>query len=61
MIFKHLMVTMKNVTLNLDEELLFKALKFAGITRSDDELERIDESAYEAQRAMITATTTATR
>ena len=60
-IYKHLMVTVKNVTLNLDEELLMKSLKFAGITRSDQELERIDESAFEAQRALIASTTNATR
>ena len=60
-IYRHLMVTVKNMTLNLDEELLCKALKFAGITRSDRELERLDESAYEAQKALIASTTTATR
>ena len=60
-IYKHLMVTVKNVTLTLEEELLCKALKFAGITKSDSELEQIDESAFEAQRALITATATATR
>jgi hypothetical protein len=32
-IYKHLMVTVKNITLTLEEELLCKALKFAGITR----------------------------
>ena len=56
-----LQVTVKNVTLTLEEELLCKALKFAGITKSDSELEQIDESAFEAQRALITATATATR
>jgi len=40
---------------------LFKVLKFAGFTRSDEELERIDETAYEAQHALIMSTTTATR
>ena len=60
-IYKHLMVTVKNLTLTLEEELLCKALKFAGITKSDSELEQIDESAFEAQRALITATATATR
>ena len=39
-IYKHLMVTVKNVTLTLEEELLCKALKFAGITKSDSELEQ---------------------
>ncbi len=60
-IYKHLMVTVKNLTLTLEEQLLLKALKFAGISRSDRELERLDESAYEAQRALIAATANATR
>ena len=61
-IYKHLMVTVRNVTLNLEEVLIFKALRFAGIMRSDEELEKIDESAYEAQRgALIASTTTAKR
>ena len=46
-IFKHLMVQIKNVTLNLEEELLCKVFKFAGITRSDEEMERLDENAHE--------------
>ena len=46
-IYKHLMVTVKNVTLNLEEELMCKVLKFAGIIKSDAELEKMDESAYE--------------
>ena len=41
------MVTVKNVTLNLEEELICKVLKFAGITKSDTEMEHIDESAFE--------------
>ena len=60
-IYKHLMVTVKNVTLNLEEELMLKTLKFAGIARSDAEMERMDESASEAQRALIASTTNATR
>ncbi len=60
-IYKLLMVTVKNVTLTLEEELFCKALKFAGITRSDAEMEQIDESAFETQKALLTATATATR
>lgn len=60
-IFKHFMITVKNVTLNLEEELLCKVLRFFGATRSDAEMEKMDESAYEAQRAQIANTTTATR
>ena len=46
-IYKHLMVTVKNITLNLEEELVCKVLKFAGITKSDTEMEHIDESSFE--------------
>ncbi|TRY62990.1 hypothetical protein TCAL_03981 [Tigriopus californicus] len=60
-IYKHLMVTVRNMTINLEEELLCRVLKFAGITRSDLEMERLDESASEAQRALIASTTSATR
>ena len=51
-IYKHLMVTVKNVTLNLEEELVCKVLKFAGITKSDTEMEHIDESAFEVSNNM---------
>lgn len=60
-IYKHLMVQVKNITLNLEEELLCKVLKFAGITRSDEEMELIDENAYDAQHALIISTRTAKR
>ena len=52
-IYKHLMVTVKNVTLNLEEELICKVLKFAGITKSDAEMEHIDESAFEVRNFRI--------
>jgi len=60
-IYKHLMVQVKNVTFNLEEDLLYKVFKFAGITRSDEEIERMDETAYETQYAMVNATKTARR
>ena len=46
-------VKVKNMTLNLEEEMICKVLKFAGITRSDDELESVDETAYDAQHALM--------
>ncbi len=62
-IYKHLMVTVKNMTLALEEELLLKTLKFLGLAmQSDRELERAmgaDESAYEAQRALMIASASA--
>ena len=61
-IYKHLMVQIKNLTLNLEEELLCKVFKFAGITRSDEEMERLDESfAHETQNVLVNATKTAKR
>jgi hypothetical protein len=54
-------VKVKNLTLNLEEEMICKVLKFAGFTRSDDELESVDETAYDAQHALIMSTTTAKR
>ena len=60
-IYKHLMVQIKNVTLNLEEDLVCKVLRFAGIMRSDEEMERIDETAHDPQHALIAATRTAKR
>lgn len=55
-IFKHLIVTFKNLTINLEERQLFKLLAFAGLNQSDLELERVDESDFEAQRSLNAAT-----
>lgn len=60
-IYKHLMVQVKNITFNLEEEVLYKVFKFAGITRTDEEMERMDETAYETQYALINATKSAKR
>ena len=60
-IYKHLMVQIKNMTLNLEEDLLCKVLRFAGIMKSDEEMERIDETAHDPQHALIAATRTAKR
>ena len=55
-IFKHLIVTFKNLTINIEESQLFKLLAFAGFNQSDLELERVDESDYESQRSLNAAT-----
>ena len=49
------------MTLNLEEDLLCKVLRFAGIMKSDEEMERIDETAHDPQHALIAATRTAKR
>lgn len=55
-IFKEVIVTFKNLTINFDEDQLFKLLAFAGLNQSDLELERIDEGDFEAQRSLNAAT-----
>ena len=55
-IFKHLIVTFKNLTINIEEVQLFKLLAFAGFNQSDLELERMDESDFETQRSLNAAT-----
>lgn len=55
-IFKHMIVTFKNLTINIEESQLFKLLAFAGFNQSDLELERVDESDYESQRSLNAAT-----
>ena len=60
-IYKHLMIQIKNVTLNLEEELLFKVYRWAGLSRSDEEIERLEETAYETQYALVNAAETARR
>jgi vacuolar protein sorting-associated protein 13D len=55
-IFKHLIVSFKNLTINIEENQLFKLLAFAGFNQSDLELERVDESDYESQRSLNAAT-----
>jgi len=57
-IFRHLVVTFKNLTINIEENQLFKLLAFAGFNQSDLELERVDESDYESQRSLSAATAT---
>lgn len=52
-IFKHLMVRMKKLTINLEEKLLLKLCVFfkAG-TQGDNLLKNVDESDFEAQRLL---------
>jgi len=64
-IFKHLIVTIKNMTLVLEEELLVKMMRFGGVVKektfgAKDEA-AVDESAYEAQKALIASTSSAKR
>ena len=55
-IFKHMIITFKNLTINLEENQLYKILAFAGFNQSDLEVESTDENDYETQRSLNAAT-----
>jgi hypothetical protein len=41
---------MKRTTLQLEEDLLWKLLQFAGYNQTDAELQKLDESDYDSQK-----------
>ncbi|XP_076064677.1 vacuolar protein sorting 13D isoform X4 [Oratosquilla oratoria] len=55
-IFKNLMITLKNLTLTLEEALLFKLLLMAGYDLPDAELEKVEENTYDTRRMLAAAT-----
>ncbi|KFM78297.1 Vacuolar protein sorting-associated protein 13D, partial [Stegodyphus mimosarum] len=55
-IFKHLIITVKNLTVLLEERLLLKLLQFAGFHESENEAERMDESENNQSQKSITET-----
>lgn len=50
------MVTMKNLTVTLEEMLLFKLFLMAGYDQSDSELEKVEEHQYDMRRMLAAAT-----
>ena len=58
-IFKHFILTIKNVTLNIEEELLYKVGQFAGLAGGEGEVE--GDSGWEQQLALMAAATQLTR
>nr|XP_045619802.1 vacuolar protein sorting-associated protein 13D-like isoform X1 [Procambarus clarkii]XP_045619809.1 vacuolar protein sorting-associated protein 13D-like isoform X1 [Procambarus clarkii] len=55
-IFKNLMVTTKNLTVTLEETLLFKLFLMIGYDQSDCELEKVEEHQYDMRRMLAAAT-----
>ena len=51
-----LMVTLKNLTLTIEEALLFKIFLMAGYDQSDSELEKVEEHQYDMRRMLAAAT-----
>ncbi|KAK7078970.1 Vacuolar protein sorting-associated protein 13D [Halocaridina rubra] len=55
-IYKNLMVNLKNLTLTIEEALLFKIFLMAGYDQSDSELEKVEEHQYDMRRMLAAAT-----
>ena len=50
------MVTVKNLTLTIEEMLLCKLIMFFRLDRLNQELEKVEESQYETRRLLAAAT-----
>lgn len=55
-IFKHLIVTMRALTIMLEERLLLKLLQFVGIDQTDSEVEKMDESENNQSQKSVSET-----
>merc|ERR1719282_946975 len=62
-IFKHLILTVKNITFNIEEEMIYKLHKFLRLTDMEDtEMEEIeDNTGWEHQLSLMAASTQLTR
>ena len=61
-IFKHLILTVKNITLNIEEEMVYKLYKFSRLVSSEGEEEEVEDNAgWEHQLSMMAASTQLTR
>ncbi|XP_054721064.1 intermembrane lipid transfer protein VPS13D-like [Uloborus diversus] len=55
-IFKHFIVTIKNLTILLEERLLLKLYQFAGVYLTESEVEKMDESENNQSQKSLTET-----
>ena len=61
-IFKHLILTVKNVTFNIEEEMIYKVYKFLRLISEDVESEEVeDNTGWEHQLSLMAASTQLTR
>ncbi|KAL4233287.1 Vacuolar protein sorting-associated protein 13D [Mactra antiquata] len=51
-IFKHVIISMKRLTIQLEEQLLWKLVQFAGIGQSDTNIEKIEEGIDDLQKTL---------
>ncbi|CAH1798376.1 unnamed protein product [Owenia fusiformis] len=55
-IYKHLYVSVKKMTLQVEERCLWKLLQFLGYKQADHQLEKLDEGTYDSQKVLAAAT-----
>ena len=60
-IFRHVILTIKNLTINIEEEMLYKVCQFAGLGGGEEQHEEVEEQGREQQLAVITASSQLTR
>ena len=60
-IFRHVILTIKNLTINIEEEMLYKVCQFAGVGEGSEQQEEVEEQGREQQLAVITASSQLTR
>ncbi|XP_053397930.1 intermembrane lipid transfer protein VPS13D-like [Mercenaria mercenaria] len=60
-IFKHLIISMKKLTVQLEEELLWKLVQFAGIGQSDTSLEKLEEGIDDLQKTLSSVASVKTK
>ena len=61
-IFKHLILTVKNITLNIEEEMVYRLYKFLKLVSDDGEVEEVEHNTgWEHQLSLMAASTQLTR
>ena len=48
----HMLMSVKKLTVHIEERLLWKLLAFCGFNQADPELERLDECSFDSQRSV---------
>ena len=56
-----MILTIKNLTINIEEEMLYKVCQFAGVGEGEEQQEEVEEQGREQQLAVITASSQLTR
>ncbi len=52
-IYRHLIVSLHRITMQIEERLLWKLLQFLGFNKENGELDNLDENNYDSQRSVL--------